>query len=511
VLNHDCKENEHERNIKGRFSSQTSAPVLAEAPGAQYNVAIGYLRAFVTVLVVAHHAALAYHPFAPPPPATLLAQPRWWPAFPVVDAARWGGFGLLVGFNDVFFMSLMFFLSGLFVWKSLRSKGSRAFLRDRTVRLGIPFVIAAAVIAPLAYYPAYLTTLSHSGLAGFWRQWLSLGNWPAGPAWFIWVLLAFDCLAAALFLILPKWGETLGRLLARASHPPAKFFGVLLVISAIAYIPMALGFNSFAWISFGPFFLQTSRILHYFVYFLIGAGVGVLGTGKGLLASDGKLARRWWLWTIVAGVAFSVYSGLVTALFTPHPSPRLWETLADFAFVLSCAASCFAFLAVFLRFARRRIKIWDSLTANAYGIYLVHYAFVSWLQYALLRTTLPAIAKGWIVLLGALMLSWGVVAGIRRIPSVARVRQTSCRTGHSNGPNRNTYFAYSFFTTSPPFITNFTCCNAVMSCSGSPSTAMMSANLPGSRVPTLSVQPRRSASLMVAVWIACIGLIPRLT
>ncbi len=94
---------------------RTSGPILTNAPSAQYNVAIGYLRAFITVLVVAHHAALAYHPFAPPSPATLVAQPRWWQAFPVVDSQRWSGFGWLVGFNDVFFMSLMFFLSGLFV------------------------------------------------------------------------------------------------------------------------------------------------------------------------------------------------------------------------------------------------------------------------------------------------------------------------------------------------------------------------------------------------------------
>jgi hypothetical protein len=108
----------------------------------QYNVAIGYLRAFVTVLVLAHHAALAYHPFAPAPSTSLVTQPRLWPAFPVVDAQRWSGFSLLVGFNDTFFMSLMFFLSGLFVLKSLQRKGSEAFLRDRTLRLGLPFVVA---------------------------------------------------------------------------------------------------------------------------------------------------------------------------------------------------------------------------------------------------------------------------------------------------------------------------------------------------------------------------------
>src|SRR3984893_19488218 len=154
----------------------------------QYNVAIGYLRAFVTVLVVTHHAALAYHPFAPAPLTSLIAEPRSWPAFPVVDAQRWSGFSLLVGFNDTFFMSLMFFLSGLFVWKSLQRKGSGAFLRDRTLRLGLPFAVVAALVAPLAYYPAYLQT-GHRGLAGFWQEWILLGKWAAGPARCAWVLL----------------------------------------------------------------------------------------------------------------------------------------------------------------------------------------------------------------------------------------------------------------------------------------------------------------------------------
>lgn len=75
----------------------------------QYNLAMGYLRAFVTVLVLAHHAVLAYHPFAPAAPSSLLTQPRWWQAFPVTDSQRWSGFALLVGFNDTFFMSLMSF------------------------------------------------------------------------------------------------------------------------------------------------------------------------------------------------------------------------------------------------------------------------------------------------------------------------------------------------------------------------------------------------------------------
>ncbi len=215
-------------------------PDAISKAASSYNLAIGYLRAFVTVLVLAHHAVLAYHPFAPPAAAWLLTQPRWWLAFPVVDSQRWSGFALFVGFNDVFFMSLMFFLSGLFVWKSLARKGSAGFLRDRVLRLGLPFVVASALIAPLAYYPTYLLAGSSTGLAGFWREWRSLGNWPAGPAWFVWVLLVFDGIAAAVRVAAPDWGEALGRALAGVARRPAVLFALLVASSALAYVPLAL-------------------------------------------------------------------------------------------------------------------------------------------------------------------------------------------------------------------------------------------------------------------------------
>ena len=118
-----------------------SAPAV-KPEKASYSLSAGYLRAFVTLLVLAHHSFLAYCSFTPAPPASLIAQPRWWEAFPVADTAHWPGFDLIVGFNDIFFMSLMFFLSGLFVWKSLTRKGAGQFASDRWGRLGVPFFAA---------------------------------------------------------------------------------------------------------------------------------------------------------------------------------------------------------------------------------------------------------------------------------------------------------------------------------------------------------------------------------
>ncbi|HEX3126242.1 MAG TPA: acyltransferase [Thermoanaerobaculia bacterium] len=384
------------------------------------DVSVGYLRAAITVMVVAHHAVLAYHPFVPAPAASLTAGPPWWQAFPVVDSQRWGAFALFTGFNDIFFMALMFFLSGLFVWNSLQRKGSGTFLKDRALRLGLPFVVGAALLAPLAYYPAYLQT-GGKGLAGYWTQWRSLENWPAGPAWFLWVLLAFGAVAAGLTRLMPRWGDGLGRLAARVGSRPAAFFGLLAAASAVAYIPMALAFTPIAWTTFGPFAFQTSRPLFYAVYFLAGIAVGAGGLRQGLLAPDGRLARRWLLWLLGALVAFGVAVVLGILIMTSHIGSKPWETAGGFAFVVSSAASSLAFLALFARFAGRRVRALDSLRDNAYGIYLVHYAFVSWLQLSLLGAPLGAPAKGAVVILGALALSWVATHALRRLPGVARV------------------------------------------------------------------------------------------
>lgn len=202
---------------------------------------------------------------------------------------------------------------------------------------------------------------------------------------------------------------------------PIVFFGWLVAASAAAFIPLALIFNPFSWSTFGPFFFQTSRLLHYLVYFLLGAGVGAYGLDRGLLTRDGKLARRCPLWSVAALVAFGLASGAGIATLTAHIGSRGWEIAADTTLVLSCAASSFAFLALFVRFANMRRRIWDSLSANAYGMYLVHHAFVSGLQYALLKAQLPAIAKGSVVFAGTVWLSWGTTAALRRMPAIGRV------------------------------------------------------------------------------------------
>ena len=177
---------------------------------------------------------------------------------------------------------------------------------------------------------------------------------------------------------------------------------------------MTLIFGPTEWIGIGPFDAQASRLFFYLVYFLVGIAVGAYGLERSLLKAGGSLARRWWVWLAGGLAAYLVLLFLVIA-GTNQP------VVNALAFTISCALLVFAALAIFIRFARRHVGALDSLAANAYGIYIVHYTIVTWLQYWLLDTDLSAIVKATLVFVGTLLLSWGLIAALRRIPLVAKV------------------------------------------------------------------------------------------
>lgn len=387
------------------------------------NLSLGYLRAFITLLVIAHHAVIAYLPEVPPPPASISQLPLAWSAFPVVDSQKWAPFGLLVLVNDLFFMSLMFFLSGLFVWNSLQRKGAAPFFRDRVWRLGLPFFVSVLALAPLAYYPTYRLTNADPSLLAYAKTWAQLPYWPAGPAWFLWVLLLFSGIAAMLYAFRPNWGTRLGTFLGgQDPQRPGRFFVRLALLGALVYIPSTMVISFGEWVSYGPFTVQGSRFLHYGLYFFAGIAVGALGLETGVLAPEGKLAKQGALWSTLAGIGcVGMLALLSSAGKIKGLPPYFWEVTGGLLFEVVCAALCFSVLAFFLKRVQKPNPAFEALTPNAYGMYLVHYVFNSWLQYALLGLALPGIVKGFCVFFGVILTSGVTTALLRRLPSLRRI------------------------------------------------------------------------------------------
>jgi hypothetical protein len=382
------------------------------------TVSLDYLRGFVTLLVVLYHSFLGYMALLP---SSAPLSTGMWRSIPIVDQEKWLGFDAFVTLNNTYFMSLMFLLSGLFVWSSLKRKGAADFLRDRWTRLGLPYLFCLLVLAPLAYYPANLAGGDQEGPAAFWLRFLPMGaRGLTGPAWFLWMLLAFDALAALVFTMAPRADAVLARFAALGERPPILFLG-LVALSGLAYLPLAAIFGVEPWTNLGPFSFQLSRPLHYLLYFAVGVALGAAGVGKGLFAPDGRLAERWALWALFAVALTGCFLGLAAKAQTATgEAQQILEMIQSVLWVVSCAASSFALIALFVRFMRKPDPLWASFSANAYGIYLVHYAIVVWLQFTLMRADWPGLVKGLVVAAFAVPLSWSIAAAARRLPLVAR-------------------------------------------------------------------------------------------
>jgi len=386
---------------------------LTEVSGRK--VEFDYLRAFAVTLVLCHHAVSAYTTFA-----SINFENPIVTVSPVVNQLRWPWFDLIVAFNETYFMPLLFFISGMFVWQSLATKGARKYLKGRMIRLGLPFIIGVVFLIPLAYYPAVLQVGQLTGVefqyGVFWLGMIRSGFGTAGPLWFLWLLLAFNCLATLLYRVTPLPGYLItGRSTIIFGHPVA-FFGVLLGISIAVYLPVALIIGPLKWIGIGPFHAQASRIMLYLVYFLAGTAVGVCGFDCSAFRSDGALTKHWWVWLAVGLMSFILFI-ITLVVFTAMNR----TIVSEFSFVVCCGATVLGMTGLFLRFAKRRIGVLDSLSENSYGIYIVHFVFVTWLQYLLLGSNLAPGVKGMVVFAATLMLSWGIVAAMRRIPVVEKV------------------------------------------------------------------------------------------
>lgn len=388
-----------------------SATIGAEAHAAPKakarNLSLDRARTFLTLVVLLHHAVIPYTYFGH------------------TDPASWAGFDVVVLATDSFFMAMFFFLSGLFTWPGIGRKAPSVFLRDRLLRLGLPFAIAAFTVIPLAYYAIALRHDSGLSFTAFWWKTITVGPWPSGPIWFVWVLLAFDLTASLLYRVSAHLVDPGNRVSLRGFDQPAVFWLLLVVVTTIAYVPALLYFGGSKWFELGPFSVQASRILLYFAYFFIGVSVGAANFDRGILSAGGQLPKQRWLWVLATLIPYCLMWVMIyikrEVLGNPDPQPHWYQAIYGTFFVLFSGSILLAILAFFLHQKSPGPNLLDRMQADAYGIFLVHYPIALWIQYALFDYSWPAIVKAAIGFVLTVILSWGLTAGLRKIPGASHV------------------------------------------------------------------------------------------
>ncbi|WP_051399993.1 acyltransferase family protein [Haloechinothrix halophila] len=100
----------------------------------------------------------------------------------------------IFGPSALFFMGTFFLIAGLLTPRSLRHKGASQFVAGRILRLGVPFLVSAAIVWPLVMWLAYLSsgqTVSYSFLLSGRER-----VFDSGALWFAEVLLIFSLVYA---------------------------------------------------------------------------------------------------------------------------------------------------------------------------------------------------------------------------------------------------------------------------------------------------------------------------
>ncbi len=420
-----------DRSARALSASPRQCPLGAVQPARERekaSLALVNLRGLAIAFVLMTHASLAYVASAPPQPFPFDRPPYGWIFFPILDARRWLGLDVFCGWQDVYLMSLWFFLSGVFAWPSIEREGGLVFLAKRVLRLGAPLLFGVALLMPVALYPVYRVTAADPTLAGYAREYLALPFTPCGPLWFLWLLLAFTLGAAALHRFARRAVLRIGDLSRQFEERPARTFAAWALdlrrrICAARAPVHALELDQPGPIR--PPALPSSPLRR-----LLFRGPGRRrrrprqGNASRERMSRRENGRSGWR---AAGASLALWMGLTALALRPGSSPPLLLSAADDAsYALADACSVVFVLAIFLRFgAAGHWPLLASLSDNAFGLYVLHYAPVVWLQYALLGLAWPVPLKAALVLCGATASCMTAIAAARSLRRSVGARLSS--------------------------------------------------------------------------------------
>jgi hypothetical protein len=363
------------------------------------------LKVVLIALIIALHAVLGYVGLFE---AWTYSEMRETTLHPVVEMV------LLVVLSPFgfFLIALLFLVAGLLTPGSYDRKGSRQFVIDRLLRLGVPFAAYVFLVQPVLVYAVAHPFGDASGT--FWQEYLGAERQiDTGPLWFVGVLLVYSLAYAG-------W-RRLQAPSRRAPRPPTLR---TLVVSALVVAPTSFvvrlvypyGGES------GVTDLNLWEWPACIAVFVLGLRAARSGWVRDVPAD---LVRPSRVLTAIAVVAMTALLYVVGARDTVEEMFGGWNTYA-------AAFACIeALLVVFgpvwlLDLSSRRLDRplpWgEQLGRSAYGAFMLQTLFLLGLAVALRPVPFPAEAKAVLVAAGAVTLSFGASwLLIRRVPGMSRI------------------------------------------------------------------------------------------
>jgi hypothetical protein len=361
--------------------------------------ALDHLRVLVIFLVVVLHGSISYMAYAP----------QWWY---VLDPGRSLFFTGLVMVVDVPIMLIMFFLAGFFTRGSLARRGPAAFLKDKMVRIGIPWLFGSLVLAPPTAYMIYYSRHFPMSLWTFWATDFWGKAFQQSVYWYLGVLLLLFLLTALAYganRSSAVWRE-------RTAAPGRGLFPAFVLAMTAASLLVNLTHPLDQWSNIRVLVFQPVRVPLYIGYFAL----GIHASRRGWFTASGYVpaVRHWLPLCLVSG---AIYLGW--RLQPPSPLPDLAaKAITNLLFNLFCFSSLLAGIALFKARAGNDNRFWHSQARNSYGVYYLHPLLLYPLALVFVPLPISIFAKAAAIILLTYLGSWAMSAALlTRAPGLRRM------------------------------------------------------------------------------------------
>lgn len=355
------------------------------------------LRAVVILLVVVLHASITYMAY----------PPGWWY---VLDPDKSLLFTSVVLLIDVPLMPILFFVAGYFALPSLERRGPSGFIREKIVRLAIPWVVGVVFLAPLATYMNYVSRHVPTGYLEFWTTDFWGPMFQQSVYWFLGVLFAEFVVLVWVYAASPRLRAST----PRVEPPRPRLLVAFIALTAAGSILFSPSYGLDDWLPMWILVVvQPARIAFYVGYFAL----GIYAERRGWFSVAGfRPDLGPWGWgCVLAGIAYLAFRLAGPLATVPG------RAAAAVLFSTFCLTALIAGIGIFQRNVDGAGPAWRTFAANSMGIYYVHPLILYPLAYVFLDVPAASLVKAPILVLvtvaGALTVSALV---LKRLPGTRR-------------------------------------------------------------------------------------------
>lgn len=327
--------------------------------------------------------------------------------WPFKDPSTHPLFDVITFFIHIFRMPVFYVMAGFFAALLLDKRGGAGLVKNRTIRIAIPFLAGYAIIGPLtrAGFIFAIMANRHSFDMG-WNALVSVYSSgdiyidSTAHLWFLYYLVFFYVITLGLNYTVDKlpvsWRDRcmngFHRLLESRLRP---FYLAIPTTLVLCFMPCGQFHTS---VSFVP---DVRVILAYFPFF----GFGLLLYHKREMLFT--LNRHIWSQLILAVLLLPVNFMALSRSFETYPVILFWPLLISaLAGALMAWMLVFGFAGLFMRFFDKPNRWVRYIVDASYWFYLIHLPFMIWVPGLLCKLSWPAMLKAPAVLAISIPVMW---------------------------------------------------------------------------------------------------------